>query len=111
MSAAAARTDLTYSTLIARSMGLELENEYRYPKWELDGLPLNLEKAFRRLVERYGPNIRGAEWLTVLQTLNNVLDEVEDYYERGLGAADKPYREPALEGRGTGGDVEYFHNV
>jgi len=33
MSAAAARTDLTYSTLIARSMGLELENEYRYPKW------------------------------------------------------------------------------
>src|SRR5918998_1794371 len=91
MSAAAARTDLTYSTLIARSMDLKLNEEYRYPNWEFEGLPLNLERAFRHLVERYGSNIRGPEWLTVLQTLNNVLDEVEDYYERGLGAADKPY--------------------
>jgi hypothetical protein len=77
MSASAARTDLTYSTLIARSMGLELKSEYRYPEWALDGVPLNLERAFRRLVARYGPNIRGPEWLTVLQTLNNVVDEVE----------------------------------
>lgn len=111
MSAAAARTDLTYSTLIARSMGLELEHEYRYPKWELDGLPLNLEKAFRRLVERYGSNIRGAEWLTVLWTLNSVVDEVEDYYERGPGAADKPYRDPGLVAGETGAEIKYFHNV
>jgi hypothetical protein len=111
MSAAAARTDLTYSTLIARSMGLELSKEYRYPKWELDGLPLNLERAFRRLIEHYGSNIRGAEWLTVLQTLNGVVDEVEDYYERGAGAADEPYRDPTLEAGEDGGGVEYFHNV
>jgi hypothetical protein len=111
MSAAAARTDLTYSTLIAHSMGLELENEYRYPKWELDGLPLNLERAFRRLVERYGSNIRGLEWLTVLWTLNNVVDEVEDYYERGPGAADKPYRDLELMAGEDGGGIEYFHNV
>ena len=111
MSAAAARTDLTYSTLIAHSMGLELENEYRYPKWELDGLPLNLERAFRRLVERYGSNIRGLEWLTVLWTLNSVVDEVEDYYERGPGAADKPYRDLELMAGEDGGGIEYFHNV
>jgi hypothetical protein len=96
MSVAAVKTDLTYSTLIARSMDLKLNDEYRSPNWELDGLPLNLERAFRRLVERYGSNIRGPEWLTVLQSLNNVVDEVEDYYERGLGAADKPYRDSAL---------------
>jgi hypothetical protein len=109
MSAAAARTDLTYSTLIAGSMGLEPNSEYRYPEWAVDGLPLNLERVFRRLVERYGYDIRGAEWLTVLQNVNRVLDEVEDYYERGQGAADEPYRDPAPGGDGEG--VEYFHNV
>ena len=39
MSAAAARTDLTYSTLVARAMGLTRGHEYRYPEWALDGLP------------------------------------------------------------------------
>jgi hypothetical protein len=107
MSAAAARTDLTYSTLIAGSMGLEPKSEYRYPEWAVDGLPLNLERIFRRLVELYGYDIRGAEWLTVLQNVNRVIDEVEDYYERGPGAADEPYRDPD----GDGGGVEYFHNV
>jgi hypothetical protein len=92
-------------------MKLKLTEEYRYPNWELDGLPLNLERAFRRLVERYGSHIKGSEWLTVLQTLNNVVDEVEDHYERGLGAADKPCRDPALESGGDGGGIEYFHNV
>jgi hypothetical protein len=111
MSAAAARTDLTYSTLVARSMGLEIGTEYRYPEWAKDGLPLNLERAFRRLEERYGFNIRGAEWLTVLQTLNNVVDEAEDYYERGPGAADEAYVDPARGAMGQGGGTEYFHNV
>ena len=111
MSAAAARTDLTYSTLLARSMGLEIGTEYRYPEWAKDELPRNLERAFRRLEESYGSNIRGAEWLTVLQTLNNVVDEAEDYYERGPGAADEAYVDPARGALGLGEGVEYFHNV
>jgi hypothetical protein len=111
MSAAAARTDLTYSTLIAGSMGLKPKSEYRYPEWALDGMPLNLERVFRRLTERYGYDIRGAEWLTVLQNLNNVIDEVEEYYERGQGAADEPYSDPGLAAGEDGGGVEYFHNV
>lgn len=111
MSAAAARTDLTYSTLIARSMGLKVEDEYRHPKWELDGLPMNLERIFRRLVERYGSNIRGSEWLTVLWTINSVVDEVEDHYERGPGAADEPYKDPGHQARGNGESISFFHNV
>jgi hypothetical protein len=85
MSAAAARTDLTYSTLIARSMGLEDEDDFRYPKWELDGLPMNLEGIFRRLTERYGSNIRGPEWLTVLWTINSLIDggRVDRQYRAG----------------------------
>jgi hypothetical protein len=111
MSAAAARTDLTYSTLIARSMGLEDEDDFRYPKWELDGLPMNLEGIFRRLTERYGSNIRGPEWLTVLWTINSAVDEVEDYYERGPGAADKPYKDPGRQAGEDGAGVSFFHNV
>src|SRR4028119_1778776 len=37
MSVAAGRTDLTYSTLVARSMGLEIGMEYRFPQWAKDG--------------------------------------------------------------------------
>jgi hypothetical protein len=62
MSGAAARTDLSYSTLIAGSMGLG--DEYRFPRWGADGLPLNLEKVCRALVENHGSNIWGPEWLT-----------------------------------------------
>lgn len=32
--------------------------------------------------------------------MNDVIDEAEDYYERGAGAADRPYR-----------DAKFFHNV
>ena len=38
MSLAAARIDLAYPTLIARSMNLEVGRDYRYPRWEAGGL-------------------------------------------------------------------------
>lgn len=90
MSLASARTDLSFSTLIARHM--KLGAGYRFPEWGMGGLPVNLEDILRRLVRRYGSNIRGLEWLTMLQTINGVIDTAEDYYERGAGAVDKPYR-------------------
>jgi hypothetical protein len=100
MSLAAARTDLSYSTLLAQALGLK-EKDYRYPKWEAGGLPVNLELIFRALHRRYGVDISLFEWLTVLQTINDVVDVAEEYYERGLGRWDNPY-DP---------NVEYFHNV
>lgn len=109
MSLAAAQTKLSYSTLVARSMGLEVGSEYRYPEWEAGGLPVNLETACRS-IERYGPNIWGAEWLKVIRTINDVVDETEDYYERGPGAAQEPYRGPT-SAAGDDGSVPYFHNV
>lgn len=98
MSLASARTDLSFSTLIARHMNLGAG--YRFPEWGMGGLPINLEDILRRLVRRYGSNIRGLEWLTMLQTINGVIDTAEDYYERGAGAVDKPYR-----------GVTSFHNA
>ena len=101
MSLAAARTDLSYSTLLALKLGLRPQQDYRFPDWPAEGMPLNREAILRRLNRRYGADIGGLEWLTVLQTINDVVDAAEDYYERGPGSADRPYP----------GGVQSFHNV
>jgi hypothetical protein len=107
MSGAAARTDQSYSTLIARAMGLNPASsgkegsDYYYPEWKKGGLPANLENIMRRLNRRYGADIRGMEWVTILHHINRVIDESEDYYEREEGRADNKYH----------GDVPYFNNV
>lgn len=88
MSGAAARTDLSFSTLIARKLGIA---EYGFPDvWKLGGHPLNLENVLRALNNRYGNDIRGLEWLTVLQTIGLQMDQVENFYERGDGRATNP---------------------
>lgn len=99
MSLAAARTDLAYSTLLAGKLGLG--PDYRYPDWPAGGLPTNLEAILRELARRYGDDIGGLEWLAAPLAINDVLDRAEDYYERGAGAAGRPYP----------GDVPFFHNV
>lgn len=102
MSLAAARTDLSYSTLLASKLELELQRDYRFADWEMGGIPLNVENIMRRLNRRYGSNIRGLEWFTVLQTINDVVDQAEDYYERGKGRPEEPYGD---------GSIKFFHNV
>jgi len=107
MSGAAARTDLSYSSLLARALGLfpgsrsSGKTDYFYPEWKKGGLPINLEAIVRRVCQRYGHDISGLEWVTVLQTVNQVLNESEKYYERGEGSADRRYP----------GKVPFFHNV
>ena len=101
MSAASARTDLSFSTLVAAKLGLRPQQDYHFADWEVDGVPVNVERVLRALVTRYGTDISGFEWLTVLQTVAQTLDPVEDYYERGAGAADVP----TPDGR------TFYHNV
>lgn len=100
MSGAAARTDLSFSTLIARYLGIP-SGEYHYPAWPAGGLPFNIERVFRRLEKRYGTDIRGFEWATVLSTVNSVLDAAEEYYETGPGALGRP-ADP---------DRVFYHNI
>lgn len=101
MSGAAARTDLSYSTILAGI--LEAEN-YHYPTWEKGGLPLNLESVFRKLEARVETNIRGPlEWFRAVSVINKYLDEVEDHYERGDGSIEKskdrsPYHNVSVRG-------------
>ncbi|MEH2231336.1 MAG: hypothetical protein V7K71_17230 [Nostoc sp.] len=101
MSLAAARTDLCFSTLIARSMKQVVGTQYLYPEWLVGGLPANIEKILRRLEKKYGSDINALDWLTILPTLESVLDETEDFFERGVGSAEHPYP----------GGIEFFHNV
>jgi len=102
MSLSAARTDNSYSTLIAKKMNLALQTaQYRFADWNVDGIPLNIEVIMRELQSRYGSNIGGLEWVTVAQTINRVVDRAEDYYERGEGRADNPYDN----------STRYFNNV
>src|SRR6478736_1231067 len=83
MSGAAARTDLSYSTLLSKVLN---SPGYCFPSWPKDGLPVNIEAAFRRLEKRLGANISGIfEWPVALNVINHYLDETEDYYERGPG--------------------------
>lgn len=89
MSLAAARTDLAFSTLIARALGLK-EREYWTPDWPKGGHPVNLELLARRIERVTGPDISLLEWPLALATVNRFLDDVEDHYERGPGAPDRP---------------------
>lgn len=87
MSLAAARTELSYSTLLARCLGLAPgTDEYSIPVWGAGGIPLNIENLLRSLQRQYGSDIRGPiEWPLAVASVNRFLDEVEDHYERGPG--------------------------
>lgn len=87
MSAAAARTDLAFSTLIAEALGA---SDYRYPTWPKGGHPLNVEWLLRRLENLAGPNVNVLEWPLVLMRTASYMDTVEDYYEREEGRASAP---------------------
>ncbi len=106
MSVAAARTVLSFSTLIAEVMGLSTgdrpDSAFRFPTWPKGGHPVDLEALMRKLSRRYGSDIWGPiEWPAALFTIGSFLDDIEDYYERGEGDEDTPYP--------TG--AEWFHNV
>lgn len=102
MSLAAARTELSYSTLIAKILGLQPNVDYAIPTWHKGGLPLNIERLLRKLERRYGSDIKGPiEWPLALMTIADMLDEVEDHYERGSGNIAMP----------QAGSTESFPNV
>lgn len=105
MSMAAARTDLSYSTIVAKEMGWL--NNYEFPFWDKGGHPLNLELVFRKLTNRIGD--RWEEWnpgelVKILDSVFDIMEEVEEFYERGQGRHDQDYTP-------SEGKPDYFHNV
>ena len=99
MSFAAARTDLSYSSIIARAMGL---TNWSIPNWPKGGLPLNVELLLRRLEEIAGHDVNILEWPLVINCVRSMMDEVEDYYEGRK-------KEKPSESDPSG--IKYFNNI
>lgn len=98
MSLAAARTDLSYPSLIAKSMKI---SDWQIPDWPKGGLPINVELLLREIQHLCGPELELLEWPKALSRMGFIFDAIEDYYERGPGNPDKP--DPS--------GCRYFHNV
>lgn len=87
MSGAAARSDLSYSAIIARLLyGNDVTRKYHMPEWPAGGIPFNIETLMRRLEYLAGADISGPlEWPAAADCIIRYIDEVEDFYERGAG--------------------------
>jgi hypothetical protein len=90
-SLAITNTDRSYPALIARAMGLAVPGGFRLPDFRgKGGLPCSIEWLARRLEERYGSHLSTFEWVRAVHTLTDLIDEVEDYWERGRGSRPTP---------------------
>ncbi len=110
MSAAAARTDLSYSAILARVLGLTRGRDYHFPQWPLGGMPLNFEALLRHLERFFDNDIFGPfEWGAAIGSrIPSFLDMIENYYERGAGDYRIRYQDPFA---GESQTVAGFHNL
>lgn len=97
-SLAITNTHQSYPALIATALGLDLDQQFRQPDFRgSGGLPCSIEWLARRLQQRFGADFSLFEAGPVVLALGDLLDEVEDYWERGPGSR-------------PGADVR-FHNL
>ena len=100
-SLAVTNTDQSFPAMIARAMGLGVR-DFLLPDFRArGGLPLSVEWLARRLEERYGPTMSTFEWIKALHVIPDLIDDVEDYWERGKGSqpsADVRYHNLAVWG-------------
>lgn len=89
MSGAAAQGELCYSNLIARAIE---DPDYRFTEFSEKGLFVPLERIMYALEEKFGSNINLAEWPLAIAKIQSILDESEDYYERGGGSLHARYQ-------------------
>jgi hypothetical protein len=83
-SAAVFATDLSSSAIVAHELGWL--DRFRFPRYPgHGGLPLNLELLARDLEERYGSTLSVWELPQALFRARHLMDEIEDYWERGPG--------------------------
>ncbi len=93
-SGAILETNLSYPAIIAWEMGLD-GNQFRYPTFNgAGGLPINIEYLLRRLDHAFGPDVGWHEFPLAAIYLREWMDEIEDYWERGVGAKPIGYNGP-----------------
>jgi hypothetical protein len=97
MSAAVYRTDLSWPAITAYELGLS-HDQFRFPTYEWPtgpgGLPLDLERFARAFEKRFGDRLDFWEIVSAGLWTRDYLDRVEDYWERGEGAATPPPGDP-----------------
>lgn len=78
-------TSLSYPALIAQEMGW---SGFRYPTYNGPGagLPVNLEYLIRELEQRFGETLDWWEFAPGLVLVRELLDKIEDYWERREGS-------------------------
>ncbi|KRV50468.1 hypothetical protein AQ490_15410 [Wenjunlia vitaminophila] len=77
-------TDLSYPAIIAHELGWS--EHFRRPNYPgLGGLPLNIEVLLRDLERRYGAELDWWEAPGAVFHARDLMDRVEDYWERGPG--------------------------
>jgi GDSL-like Lipase/Acylhydrolase len=100
-SLAITNTDQSYPAMIASAMGLAVD-EFRLPDFRgRGGLPLSVEWLARNLEDRYGATMSTFEWIKAMHAIPDLIDDVEDYWERGKGSlasADELYHNLAVWG-------------
>lgn len=86
-------TQLSYPALIAQALGWA---SFRYPTYggPGNGLPLNIELLVRELERRFGNTLDWWEFAPGLIVVRELLDQIEDYWERGKGAGIPDSRSP-----------------
>lgn len=84
-SGAVFHTELSFPRLIARELGWG--DAFRFPLYPgAGGLPLNIEFVVRRLEQVFGDHSAWWEAPEAILKLRAVMDQIEDYWERGPGA-------------------------
>ena len=77
-------TGLSYPAIIARELGWFAA--FRYPKYRaFGGIPFDLEYLARQLEHKYGDEIDGLDWLSLVPNLLLILNGLRAYWERGDG--------------------------
>ena len=78
--------DLSVPAMLASSLGLD-DRSFRVPDFSgSGGLPFNLEWMADKLENELGSDIRRLEWVRAVFRVVHMLDDVEDYWERGKGS-------------------------
>jgi hypothetical protein len=83
------KTSLSYPAMIAECMGIPVP-DFQVPDFMgKGGLPFNIEWLCRELELRFGKDISLFEWPSAIDRIVDLLDDVEDYWERGKGSQPK----------------------
>lgn len=83
-SGAVFNTDLSWPAIVTHELGWD---GFRFPRYPgMGGIPLNVEFLLRDFEERYGESLSAWEAPRAVFRAWRLLDQIEDYWERGPGS-------------------------